>query len=221
MPLFPARRALEDLSLGAHLYPITDEEARIIEGIEMPVPAQHGDAARENIELRLCNRKRQTIAQAGNLRHRSRYERDFVLASQLVKDRKVVTCVPVTMQKALPKSILPSLEFHLSKTSLKTLVAREVDPDAIEVTNKAVGTPLFLAPPEQATRVHLISNIGQVIGPAVGHNRIALGLELLKVVRYLAAEKLGCIQRWLVVATGTSSLFASGCLLPLGYKQPP
>ena len=76
-------------------------------------------------------------------------------------------------------------------------------------------------PPEQAARIHLVSNIGQAIGPAVGHNRIALGLEFLKVVRYLAAEKLGCIQRWLVVTTGTSSLFASGYLLPLGYKQPP
>ena len=51
---------------------------------------------------------------------------------------------------------------------------------------------------EQIPRVHLVCNIGQIVAPTVSHNHIALGLELVQVVRYLGPEELRRVQRGLV-----------------------
>lgn len=51
---------------------------------------------------------------------------------------------------------------------------------------------------EQIPRVHLVCNIGQIVAPTVSHNHIALGLELVQVVRYLGPEELRRVERGLV-----------------------
>ena len=51
-------------------------------------------------------------------------------------------------------------------------------------------TPSALVPLEQVARMHLVSHVGQIIAPAVGHNHVALGLELGQIVSDLAAEEL-------------------------------
>lgn len=51
---------------------------------------------------------------------------------------------------------------------------------------------------QRAPRVHLVCNIGQIVAPTVSHNHIALGLELVQVVRYLGPEELRRVERGLV-----------------------
>ena len=51
---------------------------------------------------------------------------------------------------------------------------------------------------EQIPRVHPVCNIGQIVAPTVNHNHIALGLELVQVVRYLGPEELRRVERGLV-----------------------
>ena len=51
---------------------------------------------------------------------------------------------------------------------------------------------------EQIPRVHLVCNIGQIVAPTVSHNHIALGFELVQVVRYLGPEELRRVERGLV-----------------------
>ena len=51
---------------------------------------------------------------------------------------------------------------------------------------------------QRAPRVHLVCNIGQIVAPTVSRNHIALGLELVQVVRYLGPEELRRVERGLV-----------------------
>ena len=55
-----------------------------------------------------------------------------------------------------------------------------------------------LIPLKQIARINLTGHIGQLVAPAVGEDHVALGLEGPKIVRYLAAEELGRVQRRLV-----------------------
>lgn len=55
-----------------------------------------------------------------------------------------------------------------------------------------------LIPLKQTARINLTGHIGQLVAPAVGDDHVALGLECLKIVRYLAAEELRRVQRGLV-----------------------
>ena len=58
--------------------------------------------------------------------------------------------------------------------------------------------PSALVPLEQVARVHFVGDIGQIVAPTIGHNHIALGLELGQIVRDLAAEELRRIECGLV-----------------------
>lgn len=58
-----------------------------------------------------------------------------------------------------------------------------------------IGT---LVSPEQIPRVHLASDVGQVIAPAVRSHEVAALLERGQIMRHLAAEEVGRIERGLV-----------------------
>ena len=58
--------------------------------------------------------------------------------------------------------------------------------------------PSALVSLEQVARVHLVGHTGQIVAPAVGHERVAPGLELGQIMRDLAAEELRRVERRLV-----------------------
>ena len=57
---------------------------------------------------------------------------------------------------------------------------------------------MSLIPLKQIPCIHLARHVGEIVTPAVGDDHVALGLERGKVVRHLAAEELGRVQRGLV-----------------------
>ena len=54
--------------------------------------------------------------------------------------------------------------------------------------------PSALVSLEQVARVHLVGHTGQIVDPAVGHERVAPCLELGQIVRDLAAEELRRVE---------------------------
>ena len=55
--------------------------------------------------------------------------------------------------------------------------------------------PSALIPLERVAYIHLVGHVGRIVAPAVGHDYVALGLELDQIVRNLAAEELQRIER--------------------------
>ena len=70
--------------------------------------------------------------------------------------------------------------------------------NSIQRNRRQTETPSALVSLEQVTRVHLVGHAGQIVTPAVGHERVAPGLELGQIMRDLAAEELRRVERGLV-----------------------
>lgn len=116
---------------------------------------------------------------------------------------------PITNRCSKPPTI--------SATGLATLAATEFPRSDVirpHVHGNQPRPPLI--PLKQIARINLTGHIGQLVAPAVGDDHVALGLEGLKIVRYLAAEELGRVQRGLYTTTGTplaSMRFMMPCTL--------
>ena len=98
---------------------------------------------------------------------------------------------PITNRCSTPPTI--------SAAGLATLAATEFPRSDVirpHVHGNQPRPPLI--PLKQIARINLTGHIGQLVAPAVGDDHVALGLECLKIVRYLAAEELRRVQRGLV-----------------------
>ena len=66
------------------------------------------------------------------------------------------------------------------------------------ISRLQAGNRSPLVPLKQIPRINLVRNIRELVAPAVGHDRVAAGLEGLQVVGHLGAEELRRVQRGLV-----------------------
>lgn len=119
-----------------------------------------------------------------------------------MRDGEVLASEPVAntrRSKALPRlsaSPSPNLKSALSPKPKegRTGISRYT-PQFNLAASLPSRDPSALIPLERVACIHLVGHVGRIVAPAVGHDYVALGLELDQIVRNLAAEELQRIER--------------------------